>query len=1766
MKTTLTSPRIRRGIAWLVMVTMTLTQTTQVAALTLATVPLAATTTTVVRPNLMYVLDDSGSMGWDYTPDYINDATITDPLNAGTGPAGSSGDTGQVTLTGGSVSAITAVGANSYYEQPAVVIEGGGGVGAAATATWNSSTKKITAVTVTAGGSGYTSKPFVTFVGKLASAAWGMCWGTTGASNQGGTPKDTNASPQCTTPTQIPYAAAPVNYQYYDPAVHYEVPRKAAWNSSCSAGSATCYYPASTPTAASSDGFLGGTTKNLTNVWTHEVWCNVSTAVPSAADPTAAGKCRENLDSSGDILYPNVTFTFRKTYNGPAFYYTMGPSEYCTDDNLTSCVRSTAPTVVGPTVFNVPSKYRWCAYYNPQSHAFGGCQGRRDWSHYIPNYLGGWVSTGAAGVQATANLTINSVPIFPATQSMTGLTIGGVDVIGGTTITTDAASTTATVAQQVCAAILAQTSSTGYSCAAGGGNVLIQAVMVGTVANGLQVLASGPPDAAAINSTGVLVVTGAKSGYQIDNISITHTDGSGTAQLVNGPVVATANCGTYLTSSGSVNTGLDCGSQSKLVCEAINSGPGVGLYIARSGDNSTGVTGLPWGTCNNHVDGTVYLLRIPADDADDNAPIVVSGPAAATLSTGTITVNATLDATRLADITVSGFGSIIVSSKPLLYADGTQTSAIAADIASKINVDTGTSGCTATAALNVVSISGSGACTGTLTYTPVGSSATGTFRVSTTGSTNAASLGGIQVNTANLVGVLTSANITNGTAVSTNAGTLRTQVNNGTGVLSNGVGPHGFTAAAPVAAAGGNYDVTVTAPAGNSYNGMSFTFLGGTAGAGGAGSQPQWTFPITGASADNAPLTSITCGGTTAVGARNTGSTSAAANYVQNLTVNTAAPTYGLHGKTDAGGLGYGYSCSALAAPAYRCTVTGPAGAAACANLSISKDASISLSTTTPATIGGSGSSKSWEITFNNATTDNRDITSIRCGTTSSDPQMLNSDITIGSATATDYASNLASAINTQSSNQNGWNGTSGCSSSGTTVSCDFERNSGAGNRCGSVTVTKSGTTLTPGSVSESWNGTRYIYSFDITNVTAGAEGISSVTCNNGGNQEAMSSTATRQSGDDTSQFADRINTASNNQNGWNGNSGCFRVNTGHIRCTFERDAGVGNRCTGGVTQSGSGVTFGSVTETLSGTQYKYTFDITNAGETNDKVSSVICTTPITTTQESMAALASTGVAGTSTVVQRLNMIKADLHGQNDGTFAWSCPTAATNGSPTLTCTATSTTSTCTSTNLRFRGDNQTGVYIAGSASQIDDTANVYAATYTATGGSAPSWVFDITNATADSASISAISCGGTSILPANAPNTGTAPASTGYQRINNLTGSNGVANGTVGPTNGYTLVCQPATATAPTPSCTLTGPVGLGACNGATLTFNKDSSIAIGGVSFTNGSATSTATDNFYVSDGNALSTVAPFSTGRLAQGATAFGFANVDVGPVSITTFNMSDGTASAASAIQTNATGALTMSGGQDPDTTTNHWTDVGVFKRVDLVATNNSYSRASGRSDCIGATCTYNEEMQNFANWYTYYRTRMQMMKSATSIAFSELDGKYRIGFDNICQATGTTVKRKVGQFLDVGETPNHRTDWWNNLTTSSPACATPLRAETAKIGRYYAGKVVASGDPLQYSCQQNFMMLVTDGYWNENEPAATSILGADIGNTDNNIATAPRPYYDGAQSSPRRSAPAADAAPPPVPTAPWPISPSITTRPICVHRRGRCSSPRAPIMA
>lgn len=192
-------------------------------------------------------------------------------------------------------------------------------------------------------------------------------------------------------------------------------------------------------------------------------------------------------------------------------------------------------------------------------------------------------------------------------------------------------------------------------------------------------------------------------------------------------------------------------------------------------------------------------------------------------------------------------------------------------------------------------------------------------------------------------------------------------------------------------------------------------------------------------------------------------------------------------------------------------------------------------------------------------------------------------------------------------------------------------------------------------------------------------------------------------------------------------------------------------------------------------------------------------------------------------------------------------------------------------------------------------------------------------------------------------------------------------------------------------------------------------------------------------------------------------------------------------------------------------------VTTFDRVDIEPFKNEYPKASSRTDCLSASiCSYDEEMTNFANWYSYYRTRMQMMKTSTSRAFKTIDTRYRVGFITIAprNSSGVVDYLPIAQF-NAGQ----KSDWYDILLATKPETGTPLRSALSRVGRIYAGKNPVSGftaDPVQFSCQQNFSILTTDGYWNtDSNGDVRDIAGSgSVGNLDGVIASAPRPMYEG----------------------------------------------------
>ncbi|HEX5091203.1 MAG TPA: PilC/PilY family type IV pilus protein, partial [Burkholderiales bacterium] len=181
---------------------------------------------------------------------------------------------------------------------------------------------------------------------------------------------------------------------------------------------------------------------------------------------------------------------------------------------------------------------------------------------------------------------------------------------------------------------------------------------------------------------------------------------------------------------------------------------------------------------------------------------------------------------------------------------------------------------------------------------------------------------------------------------------------------------------------------------------------------------------------------------------------------------------------------------------------------------------------------------------------------------------------------------------------------------------------------------------------------------------------------------------------------------------------------------------------------------------------------------------------------------------------------------------------------------------------------------------------------------------------------------------------------------------------------------------------------------------------------------------------------------------------------------------------------------MSGGIDATSGTNIPVHVGYghFSRVDIVAANDSYPKSPARSDCAGANCTYAEEMTNFSNWYAYYRTRLQMMKTAAGRAFVPIDDTYRVGFITINPGSPVSSSK----YLRIQDyDPTHKGNWYTKFYDQASGGGTPLREALSRVGRLYAGQfdkinngIPTADDPVIVSCQPNFAILSTDGYWTD----------------------------------------------------------------------------------
>ncbi len=159
--------------------------------------------------------------------------------------------------------------------------------------------------------------------------------------------------------------------------------------------------------------------------------------------------------------------------------------------------------------------------------------------------------------------------------------------------------------------------------------------------------------------------------------------------------------------------------------------------------------------------------------------------------------------------------------------------------------------------------------------------------------------------------------------------------------------------------------------------------------------------------------------------------------------------------------------------------------------------------------------------------------------------------------------------------------------------------------------------------------------------------------------------------------------------------------------------------------------------------------------------------------------------------------------------------------------------------------------------------------------------------------------------------------------------------------------------------------------------------------------------------------------------------------------------------------------------------------------------------------------------------TYTATINVGGSGSTSVDSITVNGvELLVNATNSSSNTGTVAKNIAGTFIDPSDF--NAVSSGNTVTITGPSSASGYAPLVSNNGggmsfttTVFSGHTstanlngITPADPVQYSCQQNFVILSTDGYWNGN--AGYQVDGSTpVGNQDG---TAARPQYDGATGS------------------------------------------------
>ncbi len=136
----------------------------------------------------------------------------------------------------------------------------------------------------------------------------------------------------------------------------------------------------------------------------------------------------------------------------------------------------------------------------------------------------------------------------------------------------------------------------------------------------------------------------------------------------------------------------------------------------------------------------------------------------------------------------------------------------------------------------------------------------------------------------------------------------------------------------------------------------------------------------------------------------------------------------------------------------------------------------------------------------------------------------------------------------------------------------------------------------------------------------------------------------------------------------------------------------------------------------------------------------------------------------------------------------------------------------------------------------------------------------------------------------------------------------------------------------------------------------------------------------------------------------------------------------------------------------------------------------------RPDNFSSTEQYTAAMQNFANWFSFYRVRREAVIGAATNALQDASN-LRVGWFRINGRPGNAASVKM---YDMSNETEKVTLLDNIIRDMRASGSTPNRSAVSYMGTLFKREKSAAdpNPPILQSCQKNAGMLFTDGYTNE----------------------------------------------------------------------------------